>query len=57
MENVRLLVEAMRQMELTDRAIEALKDAIGVDSPRPKVMFELAMLFERIGRLDEAEEW
>jgi len=57
MENVRLLVKAMQQMGLTARAIEALKEAIGVDSPRPKVMFELAMFFEKIGQLDKAEEW
>ncbi|MCD6393575.1 MAG: tetratricopeptide repeat protein [Planctomycetes bacterium] len=57
MENVRLLVEAMQQMGLTDRAIAALKEAVGVDSPRPEVMFELAVFFEKIGRLDKAEEW
>ncbi len=57
MKDVRLLVEAMRQMGLTNKAIEALKEAIGVDSPRPEVMFELAMLFEKISQLDKAEEW
>ncbi len=57
MKNVRLLAEAMQQMGLTTRAIEALKEAIGVDSPRPEIMFELAVFFEKIGRLDKAEEW
>ena len=55
--NVHSLVESMQRIGLTDKAVEALEEAVGVDSPRPEVMFELALLFEKIDRLDKAEEW
>jgi len=57
MRQVRRLVESMEQMELTDKAIEMLEGVIHANPQRSDVMFELAWLFEKNGRLEKAEAW
>jgi predicted O-linked N-acetylglucosamine transferase (SPINDLY family) len=56
MEHVRFLLNAMYELKLT-KGLETLAKAIETDSSRPDIMFEFALLFEKIGQLVIAEEW
>ncbi len=53
--HVRMLVNSMWQMGLTEKAIGILEGMIEVNPQQSDVIFELARSFVRIGRLDKAE--
>lgn len=57
MAKVHVLVNSMWQTGLTDKAIKILEGMIEVNPQRSEIVFELAWLLQRIGRLDKAEVW